>query len=496
MSDATPQLKRKRESAIGAQKKSKKQRKSEANAGQESAPAPELTAETEAAQQAVGSSKYRSRKPQTNGAPVDTPAITTPNSKPDEQSQGRLNGVADEADASDESADASAKQSKKQRKQEKKSKKNVAQLNGVSELVREDEPQETPDQDKTQEPDADKAASKKSHKEAKDAAKALVKRSSSPTKSKKHKNKTAGTWHVSPPQGGWFLPADPVFSVDEKYIILADPKSVHVYFAETSLLARILPLGSTASFITAYALSSTKPNQLYVADSSELITLWDWVEGTKIGRWQIGATVRNMVVITKPGSDEDLVYCHESGKHHVVNVHALRTKSQASQTELKQVLKTDSKILDIQVMLQGKYVIISTATSITVGKRLKASRTAVQDFEYIWRELNFSKRITSCDTYHRPPVVSEKGKKTAQGEREILDLAVGDEIGVVLLFEDILASFAALESLEKKKGETDSAESFRPKRLHWHRDAVGSVKWSLDGTHSTVQIMISNTDTL
>jgi NET1-associated nuclear protein 1 (U3 small nucleolar RNA-associated protein 17) len=67
---------------------------------------------------------------------------------------------------------------------------------------------------------------------------------------------------------------------------------------------------------------------------------------------------------------------------------------------------------------------------------------------------------------------------------------------VVLLFEDILASFAALESLEKKKGETDSAESFRPKRLHWHRDAVGSVKWSLDGTHSTVQIMISNTDTL
>jgi NET1-associated nuclear protein 1 (U3 small nucleolar RNA-associated protein 17) len=176
------------------------------------------------------------------------------------------------------------------------------------------------------------------------------------------------------------------------------------------------------------------------------------------------------------------VYCHEAGKGHIVNVHALRTKAQASKTELKRVLKTTSAITNVQVLLQGKYVILSTAETVTIGKRLKASRTAVQDFEYVWREVKFSKRITTCHTYFRQPEVSEKGKKTADHERDILDLAVGDEEGAVLLFENMLASFAAIEPAQKgDKIMTDSAESFRPKRFHWHRDAVGSVKWSLDG---------------
>lgn len=244
---------------------------------------------------------------------------------------------------------------------------------------------------------------------------------------------------------------------------------------------------SNTGVVTAYALSSTNPSHVYVADSNYIITLWDWVAGAKIGRWDIGATARNMVVITQPGTNEDLIYCHETGDKHVINVHALRTKSQASKTELKHVLKTDSAITSVQVLLQGKYVIIATADSITVGKRLKVSRTAVQEFEYVWRELKFSKRVTTCDTYFRQREVPENGKKSAQDQRDVLDLAVGDEIGVILLFEDILASFAALESIQKgNHSRTDSAESLRPKKLHWHRSAVGSVKWSLDGKPRTL----------
>jgi NET1-associated nuclear protein 1 (U3 small nucleolar RNA-associated protein 17) len=240
-------------------------------------------------------------------------------------------------------------------------------------------------------------------------------------------------------------------------------------------------MGSTG-LVTAYALSSTKPHQVYVADSNGLITLWDWVDGTKIGRWDIGATVRNMAVITQPGSDEDLVYCHEVGSSHIVNVHALRTKSQASKTELKRVLKTTSAITSIQVLLQGRYVVVATPESIMVGKRVRVSKTAVQDFEYTWRELKFSKRITTCNSYLRLSEASDKAKKTAKDQRDILDVAVGDEVGVVLLFEDILAGFAMIELSQKgSTSSTESAESLRPKLLHWHRDAVGSVKWSLDG---------------
>jgi NET1-associated nuclear protein 1 (U3 small nucleolar RNA-associated protein 17) len=430
MAETTAQLKRKRESAIGLQKKAKKARKSDALAGQDAAPVAEPTPEPQATPQSQDNSKENSRK--------------------------AANGVRDQdEDNLDES-----------------------------------EAQATPDRSVSLDQDTDASTTKKSFKEkvmeSKEAAKAEMMvaqkaQASTGLKTKKQKHK----WAVSPAQGGWFLPTDPVFSLDETHLLLANPKALQIYSTETSLLANVLPVGHTG-FVTAYALSSTKPTQVYVADSTKLITLWDWVDGKKIGRWDIGATVRNMAVVTQPGSDEDLVYCHETGDKHIVNVHALRTKSQATKTELKRVLKTTSSITQLQVLLQGKYVIIATADTITVGKRLKVSRTAVQEFEYVWRELKFSKRVTTCNAYFRQPEVLDKGKKTPQDQRDILDLAVGDETGVILLFEDILASFAALESSQKgNKNRTDSAESLRPKRLHWHREAVGSVKWSLDGKQYT-----------
>jgi NET1-associated nuclear protein 1 (U3 small nucleolar RNA-associated protein 17) len=96
----------------------------------------------------------------------------------------------------------------------------------------------------------------------------------------------------------------------------------------------------------------------------------------------------------------------------------------------------------------------------------------------------FSKHITTFNAYFREPLETGKANKATQDQRDVLDLAVGDETGVILLFEDILASFAAVEGSQKgKKGRPDNADSFRPKRLHWHRDAVGSVKWSLDGNY-------------
>jgi NET1-associated nuclear protein 1 (U3 small nucleolar RNA-associated protein 17) len=426
MAETTAQLKRKRESAIGLQKKAKKPRKGDALAGQDAAPVAEPAPEPQATPQAQDKPKAASRKAANSVRDQDEDKLEEPKAQ-------------------------------------------TTSLRSVS--------QDT------------ETSTKKSFQEkvleSKEAAKAEAGNSQKPqapaaTKAKKQKHK----WALSPAQGGWFLPTDPVFSLDETYLILANPKALQIYFTETSLLANVLPVGPTG-LVTAYALSSTKATQVYVADSNGLITLWDWVDGTKIGRWEIGAVVRNMAVVTQPGSDEDLVYCHETGDKHIVNVHALRTKSQATKTELKRVLKMSSAITQLQVLLQGKYVVIATADTITVGKRVKVSRTAVQEFEYVWRELKFSKRVTTCNMYFRKPEASDKGKKTAQDQRDVLELAVGDEEGVIFLFEDILASFGAIEAFQKRsESRTDGADSLRPKRLHWHREAVGSVKWSLDGKQS------------
>ncbi|KAL6705772.1 NET1-associated nuclear protein 1 [Coniothyrium glycines] len=435
MAENTPILKRKGEEGT-PQRKSKKQRKSEAPAVQD-----------EKAQ----------------AAPI---ATSTPK-KSKSTSTTLANGISDVAPVSAITASPSKAGSKSQQKG-----------------------------DAAHQPQAAKAAKKKEKKdknlgnnpESKEAVRSEIAGASglqvsAPTKSKKHKSRSSAKWNLSQAQGGWFLPTDPVFSPDEKYLILANSKSLQVYATETSLLANSLPIGGSAT-LTAYALSSTKPNQAYVADSNGLVTLWDWVNSTKIGRWEIGDTVRNMIVITQPESKEDFVYCHEAGTSHVINVHALRTKSQTSKTDLKRVLKTSAAIRGLQVLHQGKYIIVATADSIMVGKRLKPTRTALQDFEYVWREFKFSKRITTFSAYIREPEDTGKGKKAAQDQRDILDIAVGEETGVIYLFENILATFAAVEKSQKdKKERADNAENLRPKRLHWHRDAVGSVKWSLDGNY-------------
>lgn len=457
MADATPQLKRKGEEAT-PQRKSKKQRKSEAGgieAGTATpgAPSTPKAKTTPTPKTQPSSTIQKGKTPAKNDTAVAEPTAVA---------KGQTNGVKADVDARVKSAGTPRKSNQKQRKKEQN---NETTDNGDDSNTKNATAQSVTIEPLTQ-AQVEKALKKHEQKHL-----------------RKNKVKAPPKWAASPPQGGWFLPADPTFSPDEKFLILANIKSLQIYSTETSLLANVLPVGGKG-VLTSYALSSCKANLVYVADSDGLITLWDWVNGTKIGRWEIGAPVRNMAVVTKPDSDEDLVYCHEGDSTQIVNVHALRTKSQAAKTELKQVLKASSTVRGIQVLLQGKYVVLSTKNSILVGKRVKPTQTAVQDFEYIWREFTFSKRVTSFSVYHRVRETSGKSKKAPQDQRDVLDIAVGEGSGVVYLFEDILATFAAMESTSKsQKNNTDHAESLRPKRYHWHRDAVGAVKWSLDGEH-------------
>lgn len=314
-------------------------------------------------------------------------------------------------------------------------------------------------QDKQSKKSADAGAVVKADTEKQEVAKRTTK-----TKSKK---KSSAPWSWSSALGGWFLNKDPVFTADEKHLFLANERSLHIYATDSSTLVR--SLSKRSYFISAYALSATNPNHVYTASAQGLITLWDWTEGTTVGRWDIGTNVRSLAVVADPSTNLDLVYTHEIGRSsNVINVHALRTREQASQTELKQILKQKLPLSSMQVLLDGKIVIVTCPKSVMVGRRTKLSKTALQEYEYVWREFHTSKRITTFDAYIRDAEQSTESKIH-------VDLAIGDHEGSIWLFEDILTSFARME-----KSKTD-LEMLRPKRLHWHREAVASLKWSRDG---------------
>ncbi|EDU51400.1 WD domain containing protein [Pyrenophora tritici-repentis] len=466
MADVAPQLKRKREEAA-AQKKAKKQRKDEAAAALENSrngqPGTPATNSTPKTKNTSTSKKQSNAMPTTNGASKDATSETPVTALKANKSPARENGSAND----DEKDAATATQTPSK-----------APKRLVEEVVN-GEAHGTPQAaEKVEHKKKDKKEKKRKDKAKRDE---LVETEPSVpiTKSRKSTRYT-----TSASQGGWFLPADPIFSTDEKYLLVADSNILRVYSTETSLLAHTLSEGDIGN-ITAYALSATSPHLVYVAYSVGQIIMWDWVAARQIGRWHVDVKVKNMAVIIKPASDEDFVYCHEADS---VCIRALRTSRQTSEkserSQLKQLLKTNSEICGIRVLLQGKYVVVATADSITIGKRVKPSRTALAEFEYLWREFKLSKHITTFDVYHREQNEPGNGKKAAHDQRDVIDIAVGDETGVILLFEDILASIAAVESSQKgKKDRLDSADSLRPKRLHWHREAVGAVKWSLDGNY-------------
>jgi NET1-associated nuclear protein 1 (U3 small nucleolar RNA-associated protein 17) len=416
--NATPQLKRKGEE-VAAQRKTKKQRKSDAAAlrnGNGVETAITATNTTPNAKNTSTPKKQSQVTPQTNGTPSTS-------------QQNGLVDLADQQDATPHLLKASGdEESRKTKKKEKKERKERDKQKRNNELS--------------------------------------IEESIAATKGKDN-------WVTSPVQGGWFQSTDPVFSPDEKYLILANLRSLRIYATETSLLAKTLPVDE--GVLTAYALSS-KPSQVYIADSAGCIALWDWVSGKNLARWYLRSTVEHMAVITKPDSDDELLCCVD-GKDISVRALSIKAKPDEPRHSLKQILETGFTIRGLQVLLQGKYIIVSSDESITVGKRVKVSKTELQDFEYVWREFKFSKRVTTFNAYHREPQETGKGKKVDQ--RDVIDIAVGDDTGVILLFEDILASFATVE--KSKKDKVNNAEGLRPKRLHWHRDAVGAVKWSLDG---------------
>ncbi len=504
MADSTVQLKRKREGSEAHQKKTKKPKKIE----EQSPVMPSSTPKSKNKAKPTSQASPEALEPE--NASAVTPSNKRKNKKNNRKQQEEQLQKTDDAgqvEGRNSSADAAKEPTPRKSKAQNKDK---TIPNGTAKDDHNSVQEEAPSNTSTspampiRESAKEKKKKEKKHKnlEERNGSTQLVKaakvdlsitQASTSTGKKMSASKSVKKWTMSPVQGGWFLPKDPVFSPDEKYLFLANAKSLQIYATDTSTLTNTLPL-ERGGLLSSFALSCAKPNLVYIADSRGYITLWNWTNGSKMEYWEIGTAVSSMEVVLRPEFDEDLVYCHQSSPNNTISVHTLGKKSQESTTEAKTVITTDSPVRGIQVLLQGKYIVLNCKESIVVAKRSQLSNTSLQDFEYVWRELRFSNRITTCSAFLRTPEAPASGKKNAQSARDVLDIAVGDEIGVIQLFEDILPTFAAIEGNQKgNKNKADNAENFRPKRLHWHREAVGAVKWSLDGKmNSPVKVPQTN----
>ncbi|KAB2580283.1 WD repeat containing protein [Lasiodiplodia theobromae] len=294
------------------------------------------------------------------------------------------------------------------------------------------------------------------------------------------------SWYTSEPAGGRFLPIDPVFSKDERYIIFSTAKAVHIYSTATSLLVRTLPMGTSHS-ITAYALSDAEPNQLYVSDASGYVILWDWVSGKKIQRYNLSATIRGIAtsaVETDSGDKLDTVFTLDKGERNIIYAQRLRGHKDESEKVAEPLLRTKVPLQSFIVAGGGQVIAAAAKDRVFVGHLKNTSATTPKDFVFIWRELSCTQTITSIDIrVSRQESAKATPKKGASPIGQV-NLVIGCSSGALLVYEDIISKLSSAEKQQKKDPkDAPSPLSLAPRHLHWHRNPVGAVKWSLDGNY-------------
>jgi NET1-associated nuclear protein 1 (U3 small nucleolar RNA-associated protein 17) len=117
-------------------------------------------------------------------------------------------------------------------------------------------------------------------------------------------------------------------------------------------------------------------------------------------------------------------------------------------------------------------IVIVTKSSIQVGASIRkgAGVKALGDLLYQFVSFDVEDQITSID-------LKQTSQTTGKSKESRLGLVVGGARGVVLVYGDLLANLPAISGA----GASRRKASMQIRTLHWHRRAVHSVKWSLDG---------------
>ena len=186
----------------------------------------------------------------------------------------------------------------------------------------------------------------------------------------------------------------------------------------------------------------------------------------------------------------DVVYTGRSRNNHTtISAHKLIYGKTPTQSESKRVLRYENlrPITNFQVVSGGRIVVLSVGSTLMVGYVADGPTTPFTDSHYVWYELASPCAITSIDAR----VVDHEGKaksKDTSLENPLINVLVGDEMGVVFAHYDLLNKLIRLAP----RGGSLSNKSIMPQKLHWHRQAVRSARWSPDGESINVPCFLDH----
>lgn len=272
------------------------------------------------------------------------------------------------------------------------------------------------------------------------------------TSKKKRKQKQAddASWSISSPVGGVFIDHDPVLTSDEQHLVLATKNDIQIYATKTSLLIRTIHV-TTTSEITSYALLPEEHHIIVGLADSNLVK-FDWTTGRKV--WTTSHSGRiTFVLPTSATAASDgylLVSKTKDGSHNLSSL----------------AVDVAGKHLGKRHMLGQKHILPYICSNPDLGVAVVCSKDTIflgrlGDEDFQWQQINVSGgKIICFDAQILPP--------PAKSSQPMINVALGLQSGEIHMYNDIL---------------NKSGRDLHARRLHWHRAASRTVKFSPDSNY-------------
>lgn len=180
------------------------------------------------------------------------------------------------------------------------------------------------------------------------------------------------------------------------------------------------------------------------------------------------------------GQKQDVLFTTEKRREAGwrITAHELNpaTKAAAART----IYSSPQPIQILKAVGQGDVIVAASEERVLLGSLRSADFKTIDKMRYEFRVFESTDYVSSLDVRVSPRsrALDTPSKSKDKKQKNVVDIVVGDVKGVVFVHNDLLAK---LIDTQRAAASGEKQPNLAPRKLHWHRKAVHSVKWSLDG---------------
>ena len=261
-----------------------------------------------------------------------------------------------------------------------------------------------------------------------------------------------------------------------RFLLLAHSRTLLVYSTKTSLLVRAMDLDDTlGDFIKTFILDPRDGNRVYVGTSMSRLLLWDWTCGRLLQSWRLQG-LRSIESIASCADEEaqseesyGSVYVGGSGSNGSSGLWRFELLENNLMPRNPPIHEDRAgSVPCIQVFSAGKIVAAAMGQHLLIGNKRPGGSSESATWG-TFRKYPMSFRLTCMDGYLPDGPNPAAKRPNQENESRLGDIVVGDQHGSLHLFHN---------SLDWREGWNREPVI---SRLHWHRSAVKSAKFALDG---------------